>query len=188
MTIYVISDTHFDDPKMVNELDRPFDGVDEMNEALIDNWNSVVDEADTVYHVGDLLGGEPPERRESHALYRLDQLNGTVNLIAGNHAPIPKSSFADSAIDIKESRRLDFQGYSFYFTHKAEHAPDYFDGWIISGHEHENPAKYPFIDPETRRVNVACERIEYRPLLLSDLVSNIKTGERYETLADAPVI
>ncbi|EMA70339.1 metallophosphoesterase family protein [Halorubrum distributum] len=184
MAKYVISDTHFDDPKMVDDLNRPFECVEEMNNSLIDKWNSIVEETDTVYHVGDLLGDKPTENRENHALFRLDQLNGEIHLIAGNHPPVSKSQFTNSSIDIISSQKLNFEGYNFYFTHKTEHAPDEWDGWIISGHEHGNPAKYPFIDPETQRVNVACERVEYRPLLLSDIVSYIETGRRYETLTD----
>ena len=186
MTIYVISDTHFDDPKMVNGLNRPFECVNDMNESLIDVWNFVVDETDTVYHLGDLLGDEPTENRENHALFRLEQLNGTIFLIAGNHAPVPKSDFTDSPIDIEPSRILHFQDQEFYLSHKFEHAPNNWNGWVISGHEHENPQKYPFIDADSHRINIACERIEYRPLALTELVSYIKTGERYETLADTP--
>jgi len=34
---------------------RPFDGLDEMHETLITNWNAVVDKSDEIYILGDFL-------------------------------------------------------------------------------------------------------------------------------------
>ena len=49
-----------------------------MNEALIDNWNSVVKKNDKVYHLGDVAFGK-------HNLHYLDRCNGNKVLIMGNH-------------------------------------------------------------------------------------------------------
>jgi len=61
--IWVISDTHFDHANILNFTDkvgkptRNFADVDEMNETMIANWNSVVKPGDKVYHLGDVLFG-----------------------------------------------------------------------------------------------------------------------------------
>ena len=61
--IWVISDTHFNHAKILDFKDyigkpaRSFDNVDQMNEAMMDNWASVVKPKDTVIHCGDVLFG-----------------------------------------------------------------------------------------------------------------------------------
>jgi len=57
--VFIISDTHFGHNNIVkfNRSDgsplRPWDNVDQMDDALIKNWNSVVGKEDKVYHLGD---------------------------------------------------------------------------------------------------------------------------------------
>jgi calcineurin-like phosphoesterase family protein len=71
------SDTHFDHFDIIPFCDRPYRTVAEMNAALIANWNAVVGEADTVWHLGDFsFGAVGPY---------LEQLHGIKHLIHGNH-------------------------------------------------------------------------------------------------------
>ena len=51
--VFFTSDTHFNHTNIIQYCQRPFKSTDEMNEAMIDNWNSVVGEDDTVFHLGD---------------------------------------------------------------------------------------------------------------------------------------
>ena len=51
-----------------------------MNETLINNWNSVVDDNDEVYHLGDVAFGRP-----ELAKHFLDSIKGKIYLIKGNH-------------------------------------------------------------------------------------------------------
>ena len=59
--IFLISDTHFFDHEMLTyhtadgRKVREFTSVDEMNEHMVDCWNSVVGVSDTVYHLGDVF-------------------------------------------------------------------------------------------------------------------------------------
>lgn len=56
--VFFTSDTHFNHTNIIRFCERPFERVDEMNEKLIDNWNSVVSPEDFVFHLGDFcLGG-----------------------------------------------------------------------------------------------------------------------------------
>ena len=46
--IFVTSDTHFSHVNIIKYCNRPYASVEEMNNALIDNWNSVVKNDDLV--------------------------------------------------------------------------------------------------------------------------------------------
>lgn len=51
--IWFTSDTHFGHNNIMKFCQRPWKTVEEMDNALIQNWNSVVGENDIVFHLGD---------------------------------------------------------------------------------------------------------------------------------------
>ena len=57
MTAFFTSDTHFSGKRTLELSKRPFKDINEMDSAIIENWNSKVTNDDTVYHLGDF--GEP---------------------------------------------------------------------------------------------------------------------------------
>lgn len=77
--IFFTSDTHFWHANVIRYCDRPYSSVEEMNEALVDNWNSVVRAEDTIYHLGDFS----LSRRAAETI--LPRLSGRKILVAGNH-------------------------------------------------------------------------------------------------------
>lgn len=74
INIFFTSDTHFGSERALVYSHRPFSSVDEMNKALVDNWNKIVKPQDTVWHLGDF--GD---------ISFAKQLNGNINLILGNY-------------------------------------------------------------------------------------------------------
>lgn len=78
--IYFTSDTHFGHRNIIRYCNRPFYSVEEMNETLINNWNKVVDKEDVVFRLGDFAVGGADVWSNL-----LQQLNGKVYLIMGNH-------------------------------------------------------------------------------------------------------
>jgi calcineurin-like phosphoesterase family protein len=79
MRVFFTGCTHFDHARIIQLAARPFASVDEMNEALVDNWNAVVGPNDFVYHLGD-VGFD--DKRLGHWLGRL---NGLKYIVLGNH-------------------------------------------------------------------------------------------------------
>lgn len=77
---FLTSDTHFLHTNIIRFCHRPFTTVEEMNETMINNWNSVVRDGDTVYHLGDFAFG-----RVREIINIREQLNGHIILIEGNH-------------------------------------------------------------------------------------------------------
>ena len=85
---FFISDMHFFHKNLLGKNDfapRLFASVEEMNQQLIDSWNKVVKETDHVYHLGDLAMHPQYEKGSQDILELVQQLNGTIHLIKGNH-------------------------------------------------------------------------------------------------------
>lgn len=83
--LFFTSDTHFGHQNILQYSQRPFKSVEEMDRVLIDNWNNAVAKDDTVYHLGDFAFGEPKRIKEV-----VNQLNGNIVLIKGNHDRHPE--------------------------------------------------------------------------------------------------
>lgn len=80
MKKWFISDTHFSHNNIIKYAGRPFANVDEMDQALMDNWNSCVGVEDQVFFLGDFGLGSIDHL---HAICK--QLKGSKVCILGNH-------------------------------------------------------------------------------------------------------
>ena len=78
--IYYIADLHFGHENVIGYDNRPFKSSFDMDEALIENWNSRVTSDDTVYVIGDAFWG-----KEERSIQIIKRLNGKKHLIEGNH-------------------------------------------------------------------------------------------------------
>lgn len=78
--IWFTSDLHLGHANIIEYCDRPFDNVDDMNDNLLYNWNSVVDMDDTVYVLGDIAMGKIAD-----TLPLFNLLSGYKILVPGNH-------------------------------------------------------------------------------------------------------
>lgn len=80
MNVWFTADCHFNHKNIIFYCNRPYETAKEMNKALIDNWNSVVEPEDTVVVVGDMFMGSWKNISEI-----VPQLNGDIRLVVGNH-------------------------------------------------------------------------------------------------------
>lgn len=78
--IFFTSDTHFGHSKIIDYCKRPFSSIEEHDRALIQNWNNVVGQDDTVFHLGDFAYGN-----SQFITNIIKQLNGNIILVKGNH-------------------------------------------------------------------------------------------------------
>lgn len=76
---FYVGDTHFFHNRIIEYSNRNFSNVDEMNEAMIENWNAKVGPTDRVYHLGDVIFGGSDKMQIIH------RLNGYKILMMGNH-------------------------------------------------------------------------------------------------------
>lgn len=80
METFFISDLHFGHKNIIKFCNRPWETTEEMDEALIANWNSVVGEKDIVFDLGDFAFATNGRWKEL-----IQRLNGKHYLILGNH-------------------------------------------------------------------------------------------------------
>jgi calcineurin-like phosphoesterase family protein len=80
MQTFFTSDTHFDDAYSIPYFNRPFQSVGEMNATMVEKWNSVVTENDTVYHLGDFTLDDIGQFTKW-----VGQLNGNIRILPGSH-------------------------------------------------------------------------------------------------------
>ncbi len=76
--VFVTGDQHFGHKNIIRYGSRPYNSVEEMDNALIGAWNNIVTKNDIVLHLGDFSFGKPQ-------LY-LERLNyKQIYLVVGNH-------------------------------------------------------------------------------------------------------
>jgi calcineurin-like phosphoesterase family protein len=86
--IFYISDTHFSHENIIKFDNRPFKSVEEMNNTMLENWNSVVRKEDVVCILGDFIWKFKDEDFEF-----VKRLNGSKRLILGNHDRCKSAKF-----------------------------------------------------------------------------------------------
>lgn len=80
--MFFSSDHHFHHRNILAYENRPFRSMDEMHDAMIDEWNAHVKEGHSVFYLGDFCLG----KWRSDYDYALSQMNGDVwNWMRGNH-------------------------------------------------------------------------------------------------------
>ena len=113
---YYIADTHFGHDNIRRLSNRPFNSVEEMDKAIIDNWNRKVTDDDDVYILGDF------SYKSEDPIEYLKKLNGRKHLIVGNHDnkllknPNCKKYF----VEIVDMKMVDAV-YDLFFTSPTQH-------------------------------------------------------------------
>ncbi len=95
------SDTHFGHRNIIRYCDRPYSSVEEMDEAIIKEWNNKVGPEDIVYHLGDFSF----YRKVDVAISLLERLNGDIFFIKGNHDSdqfLKKAMMSSSVLGVKD--------------------------------------------------------------------------------------
>lgn len=121
MAVFVTSDLHFNHDREFVWKVRGYESVYEMNEAIVERFNSVVQPGDDVYILGDLClgGGGPAILADNKAL--IERLNGRLHIIRGNHDTEPRVRMYETCANVvdivKWADMLHYKGYHFYLSH-----------------------------------------------------------------------
>lgn len=109
MAIFFTSDLHFSHDRGFLYEPRGFNSIEEMNETVINNWNSVVSNEDTVYILGDLILNDNEKGIEC-----LNRLNGIKKFVIGNHD-------TDTRVQLYQDNGLECLGYATVIKYEKYH-------------------------------------------------------------------
>lgn len=177
MSTFFSSDLHFNHINLFENYGRSkfFSSVEDMNETIIANHNSVVSEDDTVYFLGDMVMG-----RRAESLPLIAEMNGVKHLVMGNHDychPGNKQKIIDKWTpeyskyfeSMETERFMDIAGHKVLLSHfpksldhtddvrYSEHRPTY-DGIILHGHLH---CEEIFTEPNHIHVGIDASYVDY---------------------------
>ena len=173
---FYISDLHFGHANVIRFDDRPFQTIEEHDEALIENWNSVVSKDDHVYIVGDFCF-----KNAKNVSAYTNRLNGHLHLIRGNHdkkTPEYESCFetVDDVLTVSdvldgEKKKVVLCHYWMPFVGMKK--------YMLYGHTHTGNEYVleVLLKDELRRndypnnaFNVGCMHLDYYPRTLEEIV------------------
>lgn len=190
--VFFTSDLHFGHHNILKYSYRPFEDVDEMNEAIITNWNNTVGHDDIVVVLGDVFMGKRAETMPLGA-----RLNGRKFLVPGNHDnchPMFDSADKESKHNkfLKACKAFEDVGFTITFPEFDTELPGGpsvtichfpFDGdhdennirypewrpqdrgqWLVHGHVHE------MWKVNGRQINVGMDVWDYTPVHVDQLL------------------
>lgn len=156
---FYIADTHFCHRNIIEFCSRPFKDVQQMNQIMIDNWNSVVKKDDIVVHGGDFSFANKLVSTEI-----FNALNGQKYLVRGNHDGTVKWAKSIGFLDV-----LDY-----WYSNRilVWHNPDRIQDFMINeedillyGHAHNN---WKFYLKNSYCISVEC--IGYIPRRIEEII------------------
>jgi calcineurin-like phosphoesterase family protein len=164
--VWFTADLHWDSANVIGYCDRPYSTVAEMNEILIDNYNSRVKKQEHVFILGDLAWSGTEE-------YLLSKLNGQKHLILGNHdrkgvyIQLAKKGLLQ---DINQMRGVTVDNQYIWMCHYPMRSwnKSFYGSWCIYGHVHNRLPDYGF----STDVGVDCWN--YYPVSYEELKDKFK--------------
>lgn len=167
MSVWFTSDTHFGHSNIIRFCKRPFRNVDEMNAAMIKNWNDRVQPNDLVYHLGDVSFGDQN--------IFVPRLNGRKVLIIGNHDHknrIRRNLWekVEYGLEIKEGgHRIVLCHYAMRVWNGSHHGSLHF-----YGHSHGT------LRGDTQSTDVGVDCFDYKPVQLNEILAAMSRNKRMQ--------
>lgn len=160
MNTFFISDLHFGHTNILKFTRsdgtplRPFNSIEEMDETIISNWNSVVRHNDKVIVLGDVV------INKKH-LPTVSRLNGLKTLVMGNHDAEPPDVYFQWFTKVQAYRTFDGCILSHIPVHPSQFGRFTFN---VHGHLHSN---YVMMNDERDyryfNVSVDCDDMGWKP-------------------------
>ena len=194
--IYFVSDLHFGHSDIIKFCNRPYRSVQEMDEALTVNWNSVVKKDDTVFDLGDFAFA--PDWRWKELL---GKLNGHHILIIGNHdcSEYPGDSVMELFERVETEMLLEIDEHQVYLNHFPFlcYAGSYRNAGTATiqlfGHVHSGPRvggkdkdRLAWLFPN--QYDVGVDNNNYMPVSWQQVLKKIKAQTTSMPIITAPII
>jgi len=170
--IYFTADLHFGHENIITFCDRPFDSVEDMNKALIKNWNATVQHDDEIYIIGDFTNNNGQAKRY------LPILNGKKYMILGNHDKFLRESDESYVWFewVKEYAVINCKGFKWILFHYpiAEWAGFYSGSIHLHGHIHNRPVSSSWNPSKVRSFNVGVDVNGFKPVSIDEIIRRVE--------------
>ena len=188
--LFFTSDTHFGHRNIIKYCQRPFSCIEEMDDALIANWNRVVGKDDIIFHLGDFaMGGSAEWSR------LLQKLNGKIYLILGNHDMKTIGAGFSRLEGVAMQMLINVKGQIIYLNHYPFlcYGGAYRNTWQLYGHVHTCHANRGLDVPRLKMLmpmqyDVGVDNNNYRPVSFEQVKKIIRnqielsSTEEYSTI------
>lgn len=174
------SDLHIGHKNVIRYCNRPYEGVAEMNEAIINNFNERVKHGDTVYMLGDICF--LPRRKLMEVLHRF---NGKLHLIYGNHdkslrQEIKKLEREETKIPFEshqDYKEINVNGQKIILMHYAMRTwnAQHKGAWQLYGHSHNNLPELPTL----MSMDVGVDAHNYRPISFEEVKAHMEAKVKH---------
>lgn len=169
---FFTSDTHLDHANIIKYCSRPFPNTIEMNAVIINNWNSVVNNNDTVYFVGDFAFSK-------YSSNLFSKLNGNKILIIGNHDKKDVKHLGWS--HVSPFMEIDIAGQGIVLCHYAMRVwnNSFRGNWMLYGHSHGT-----LLEDSTLSCDVGTDSWGFKPVSFQRLQEKMnwkKDNKKYFT-------
>ena len=164
--IFFIADPHYGDDRIRRYENRPFPSTKEMDLAMVNNWNRIVEDPDFVYILGDLgADGYEPEL--------LSKLKGRKYLVKGNHDSKDNDYYRNAGFEEVYDHPIIIDGF-WILSHDALYVNSNMPYANIFGHVHNSPI---IKDYSKQHYCVSVERIGYTPISFESIKKAIAGAE-----------
>lgn len=171
---FFIADTHFSHANIIKHCNRPFSNVVEMDEAILDGINSLVQPNDTLYHLGDFAW------KKNVARYREKIRCRNVILILGNHDPQTKLGQPQDILydifsqvfvmlRIRRSQRQIILSHYAMRTWNGSHR----GSWNLFGHSHGTLS-----NNGSMSLDVGVDNHAYCPVSINNIIEIMKSKQK----------
>jgi len=164
MTVFFTSDTHYGHANIIKFSERPFSSVEEMDEAMITNWNAVVKPGDLVYHLGDFSFAN-----RDRTIKIAKRLAGQKFLVYGNHDKAMRRDreFNEQWQWTRDLTQIEVEGQKITLCHFAMLTwnQSHRGAWNLHGHSHGNLTD----DPNALRIDVGVDCFNYAPVSFEEV-------------------
>lgn len=188
---FIWSDPHFGHKNVISYSKRPFVDVDDMEEKLIERYNSVVGPDDTCLWVGDCFFLSNKKATEI-----MGKLNGKKILVKGNHDPTDSQCMKRGFDFVVHEMKLVIQGEPVRISHYPywpdfwtrlkcklkgyrstlrypERRPPKIKGeWLIHGHTHSN------VKVKDKCICACVEAWKYKPFRVEEVERLINASKK----------
>ena len=163
---FFTADEHYYHKNIIEYTGRPFKGIKDMHEVLINNHNDIVGDKDTTVHAGDFAFGSIGKVRKV-----IKRLNGKHIFLKGSHDKAIHRLGNQDIIDYR-GRRLEFTLNNKFIV--IDHyclrtwARSHYNTWHLYGHSHGR------LDPIGKSWDVGVDNNNFYPVSFDQITEIMK--------------